>query len=143
MAPRSPPPREPSPALAASDRYDGQPAGSPETQIRLNCAASASREDWDNANLAIQTAGCVVENSSFPGIPPAVSVFGGPERGICALSSQTGITGLRVAWVNRALIGAGWGYRVGDVSLVLGGVVAGRGVGGQSGQVTGGGLGPR
>jgi hypothetical protein len=50
---------------------------------------------------------CVIAYSSFPGVPPAGSLFGRPGKGISVLSGQTATTGLQVACVNPAAIGGG------------------------------------
>jgi hypothetical protein len=52
-------------------------------------------------------AGCVIAYSSFPGAPPAGSVFGRPGKGVSFLAGQTGTSGLQVACVNPAAIGGG------------------------------------
>jgi hypothetical protein len=52
-------------------------------------------------------AGCVIAYSSFPGVPPAGSVFGRPGKGDSFLAGQTATSGLQVACVNPAAIGGG------------------------------------
>ena len=54
-------------------------------------------------------AGCVIAYSSFPGQPPAASLFGRPGKGVSLLSGQTATTGLQVVCVNPAAIGGGSG----------------------------------
>jgi hypothetical protein len=50
---------------------------------------------------------CVIAYSSFPGVPPAGSVFGRPGKGDSFLAGQSVTTGLQVACVNPAAIGGG------------------------------------
>jgi hypothetical protein len=52
-------------------------------------------------------AGCVIAYSSFPGAPPADSMFGRPGQGISLTSGQTATSGQQVACVNPAAIGGG------------------------------------
>jgi hypothetical protein len=52
-------------------------------------------------------AGCVIAYSSFPGTPPAGSMFGRPGQGISLSIGQTATSGLQVACVNPAAIGGG------------------------------------
>ena len=54
-------------------------------------------------------AGCVIAYSSFPGQPPAASLFGRPGQGMSLLSGQTATTGVQVVCVNPAAIGGGSG----------------------------------
>jgi hypothetical protein len=54
-------------------------------------------------------AGCVIAYSTFPGEPPATSLFGRPGRGVSLLSEQFAATGVHVACVNPAAIGGGSG----------------------------------
>ena len=51
--------------------------------------------------------GCVIAYSSFPGQPPANSVFGRPGQGVSLQSGQTTRAGLQVACVNPAAVGGG------------------------------------
>jgi len=51
--------------------------------------------------------GCVLAYSSFPGEPPAASVFGRPGKGISVLTGQTARKGVHVACTNPADIGGG------------------------------------
>ena len=53
--------------------------------------------------------GCVIPYSSFPGQPPADSLFGRPGQGVSLQSGQTATEGLQVACVNPAAIGGGLG----------------------------------
>ena len=53
--------------------------------------------------------GCVIAYSSFPGQPPADSLFGRPGQGVSLQSGQTATQGLQVACVNPAAIGGGLG----------------------------------
>jgi hypothetical protein len=53
--------------------------------------------------------GCVIAYSSFPGQPPAASLFGRPGQGVSLQSGQTATGGLQVACVNPAAIGGGLG----------------------------------
>jgi hypothetical protein len=50
-------------------------------------------------------AGCAIAYSSFPGPPPATSLFGRPGRGVSLLSGQLASSGVQVACVNPANIG--------------------------------------
>jgi hypothetical protein len=52
-------------------------------------------------------AGCVIAYSSFPGEPPATSLFGRPGQGVSLLSAQTATSGVHVVCVNPAAIGGG------------------------------------
>lgn len=52
-------------------------------------------------------AGCVIAYSTFPGAPPAGSLFGRPGQGVSLQSGQTARTGLQVACVNPAALGGG------------------------------------
>ncbi|MGH9105481.1 MAG: DUF3089 domain-containing protein [Acidimicrobiales bacterium] len=54
-------------------------------------------------------AGCVIAYSSFPGRPPASSLFGRPGQGVSLQSGQFSKAGLQVACVNPAAIGGGSG----------------------------------
>jgi hypothetical protein len=51
--------------------------------------------------------GCVIAYSSFPGPPPADSLFGRPGQGVSLQSGQTATAGLAVACVNPAAVGGG------------------------------------
>ncbi|HXW79881.1 MAG TPA: DUF3089 domain-containing protein [Acidimicrobiales bacterium] len=51
--------------------------------------------------------GCVIAYSSFPGPPPAGSLFGRPGRGVSLQSGQTESAGYQVACVNPAVIAGG------------------------------------
>ena len=51
--------------------------------------------------------GCVIAYSSFPGEPPAGSLFGRPGQGVSLQSGQTATTGVQVLCVNPAAIGGG------------------------------------
>ena len=51
--------------------------------------------------------GCVIAYSSFPGQPPADSLFGRPGEGVSLQSGQTATRGLQVGCVNPAAIGGG------------------------------------
>jgi Protein of unknown function (DUF3089) len=51
--------------------------------------------------------GCVIAYSTFPGQPPADSLFGRPGQGVSLQSGQTQSAGLQVACVNPADIGGG------------------------------------
>jgi Protein of unknown function (DUF3089) len=51
--------------------------------------------------------GCVIAYSSFPGEPPAASLFGRPGQGVALQSDQTGAKGLEVACVNPAALAGG------------------------------------
>ena len=51
--------------------------------------------------------GCVIAYSTFPGPPPATSLFGIPGQGVSLMSGQTARTGLQVVCVNPASIGGG------------------------------------
>jgi hypothetical protein len=51
--------------------------------------------------------GCVIAYSSFPGQPPADSVFGRPGQGVSLQSGQTATQGVQVACVNPAALGGG------------------------------------
>ena len=53
--------------------------------------------------------GCVIAYSSFPGQPPADSLFGRPGQGVSLQSGQTATQGLQVACVNPTAIGGGLG----------------------------------
>jgi hypothetical protein len=53
--------------------------------------------------------GCVIAYSSFPGQPPADSLFGIPGQGVSIQSDQTQSKGLRVLCVNPAALGGGSG----------------------------------
>lgn len=52
-------------------------------------------------------AGCVIAYSSFPGTPPAASVFGRPGQGVSLQSGQFTAKGQEVACVNPAALGGG------------------------------------
>jgi hypothetical protein len=52
-------------------------------------------------------AGCVIAYSSFPGTPPAASVFGRPGQGVSLQSDQLATKGLQVVCVNPAAIAGG------------------------------------
>jgi hypothetical protein len=52
-------------------------------------------------------AGCVIAYSSFPGTPPADSMFGRPGQGISLTSGQPDSASMEVACVNPAAIGGG------------------------------------
>ena len=52
-------------------------------------------------------AGCVIAYSSFPGTPPAASVFGRPGQGVSLQSDQLETTGVQVVCVNPAAISGG------------------------------------
>ncbi len=54
-------------------------------------------------------AGCVIAYSSFPGRPPADSLFGRPGQGVSLQSGQTATGGVDVACVDPAAIGGGTG----------------------------------
>jgi hypothetical protein len=56
---------------------------------------------------ATQT-GCVIAYSSFPGRPPAITLFGRPGTGVSLLSGQSATTG-QVLCVNPAALGGGTG----------------------------------
>jgi hypothetical protein len=56
---------------------------------------------------AAAEAGCVIAYSSFPGEPPAASVFGRPGQGVSLQSGQTAKAGLQVVCVNPADIAGG------------------------------------
>lgn len=51
--------------------------------------------------------GCVIAYSSFPGVPPATSLFGRPGRGAALQAGQSASAGVQVACVNPAAIGGG------------------------------------
>ena len=51
--------------------------------------------------------GCIIAYSSFPGQPPADSLFGRPGQGVSVQSGQTTSVGQQVACVNPAAIGGG------------------------------------
>jgi Protein of unknown function (DUF3089) len=51
--------------------------------------------------------GCVIAYSSFPGKPPASSLFGRPGQPLALDSGQQGRNGLEVACVNPAALGGG------------------------------------
>jgi pimeloyl-ACP methyl ester carboxylesterase len=51
--------------------------------------------------------GCVIAYSSFPGEPPAGSLFGRPGQGVSVMSGQTATAGLQVACVNPAALSGG------------------------------------
>ena len=51
--------------------------------------------------------GCVIAYSTFPGEPPADSLFGRPGQGVSLQSGETATTGLQVACVNPASLGGG------------------------------------
>jgi Protein of unknown function (DUF3089) len=51
--------------------------------------------------------GCVIAYSSFPGQPPASSLFGRPGQGVALQSGQTAAKGVQVACVNPASLGGG------------------------------------
>ncbi len=51
--------------------------------------------------------GCVIAYSSFPGEPPADSLFGRPGQGVSLQSDQTATAGLQVACVNPASLAGG------------------------------------
>jgi len=51
--------------------------------------------------------GCVIAYSSFPGQPPAGSLFGRPGTGVSLQSGQTAVQGLQVACVNPASVHGG------------------------------------
>jgi Protein of unknown function (DUF3089) len=53
--------------------------------------------------------GCVIAYSSFPGRPPADSLFGIPGQGVSIQSGQTASKGLQVLCVNPAALGGGTG----------------------------------
>jgi hypothetical protein len=53
--------------------------------------------------------GCVIAYSTFPGQPPADSLFGRPGQGVSLQSGQTATEGLEVACVNPAAIAGGLG----------------------------------
>jgi hypothetical protein len=52
-------------------------------------------------------AGCVIAYSTFPGEPPATSLFGRPGAGVSLLTGQTATTGVHVVCVNPAAMGGG------------------------------------
>lgn len=54
-------------------------------------------------------AGCVIAYSSFPGEPPAASLFGRPGQGVALQSGQTATAGRQVVCVNPASLGGGAG----------------------------------
>ncbi len=51
--------------------------------------------------------GCVIAYSSFPGEPPAASLFGRPGQGVSLMAGQTAKADLQVVCVNPAAIGGG------------------------------------
>jgi hypothetical protein len=53
--------------------------------------------------------GCVIAYSSYPGQPPADSLFGRPGTGVSLQSDQTAATGVQVACVNPAALAGGTG----------------------------------
>lgn len=53
--------------------------------------------------------GCVIAYSTFPGQPPAASLFGRPGTGVSLQSGQTATAGVQVACVNPAALGGGTG----------------------------------
>jgi hypothetical protein len=53
--------------------------------------------------------GCVIAYSSFPGKPPATSLFGIPGQGVSYQSGQLRTSGVQVLCVNPAAIGGGTG----------------------------------
>ncbi len=53
--------------------------------------------------------GCVIAYSSFPGLPPAASLFGRPGQGVSLQSNQVARTGLEVVCVDPAGIATGAG----------------------------------
>jgi len=53
--------------------------------------------------------GCVIAYSSFPGPPPARSLFGRPGQGVSLQSGQSATSGLQVLCVNPAALGGGSG----------------------------------
>jgi hypothetical protein len=63
------------------------------------------------SNLPICThtgeAGCVIAYSSFPGTPPATSLFGRAGQGVSLQSDQTTKSGLQVACVNPGTLAGG------------------------------------
>ena len=54
-----------------------------------------------------QQVGCVIAYSSFPGQPPANSLFGRPGRGVSLQSGQTSSTGVQVLCTNPAALQGG------------------------------------
>lgn len=56
---------------------------------------------------ALGEKGCVIAYSTFPGEPPAASLFGQPGQEVSLLSGQMATRGLQVACVNPAAIGGG------------------------------------
>ena len=52
-------------------------------------------------------AGCVIAYSTFPGQPPADSIFGRPGQGVSLQSGQTPRAGFQVACVNPAALAGG------------------------------------
>ena len=73
--------------------------------------ADGSREGGSFSHIplcsAAGEAGCVIAYSSFPGRPPAASLFGRPGRGVSLLTGQTATRGAHVACVNPAALGGG------------------------------------
>jgi pimeloyl-ACP methyl ester carboxylesterase len=51
--------------------------------------------------------GCVIAYSSFPGEPPAASLFGRPGQGVSLMAGQTATKGLQVACTNPAALSGG------------------------------------
>jgi hypothetical protein len=51
--------------------------------------------------------GCVIAYSTFPGEPPATSLFGRPGQGVSLMAGQSAKAGLQVVCVNPAAIGGG------------------------------------
>lgn len=75
-------------------------------QVRTGSLTGGSFTDIPVCSRAGE-AGCVIAYSSFPGEPPAASVFGRPGQGVSLQSGQTTSTGQQVACVNPATIGGG------------------------------------
>jgi hypothetical protein len=51
--------------------------------------------------------GCVIAYSTFPGEPPAASLFGRPGQGVSLMSGQSAKEGVQVACVNPAALSGG------------------------------------
>jgi hypothetical protein len=75
-------------------------------EVKTGSATGGSFSDIPVCSRAGQ-AGCVIAYSSFPGTPPAGSLFGRPGQGVSLQSTQTGRRGLQVACVNPASVGGG------------------------------------
>jgi len=94
---------DPDPALRARTVVATLAGGS--VAVPIGKTVGATFEHLPLCTATSQT-GCVIAYSSFPSEPPADADFGRPGEGVSLQSGQTATTGVAVACVNPAAIGA-------------------------------------